>query len=511
LFSLLLAGGCLLLFRLGRSPDVTTYWSPYQKLEVKQKGEQQYDVHVNNTGYMTIANTTDEFMARHPAIAARFRNYSSYDAPFRFAASRADVLIVGAGAGNDAAAALRNGAGEVDAVEIDPVIYAVGRRLHPAQPYESPRVRVIQNDARAFLRSTHKTYDVILFGLLDSHTQFSDFSNMRIDNYVYTEGSFREARRLLKPDGIMVVKFEVRDPWTWLGQRFYAMIDHTFGRPPLVFYAPPMEALSSATVFINSNDPGLWGRAAQPDLAELIAESPPPFPINSGLAMAPATDDWPYVYHRSHSIPRTYLVVSFLLLAMCFLLLRGPLQSRGAFSWNFFLLGAGFLLLETQLVSRLGLYFGTTWLVNCVALTAILLVLVLANLFVRLVQPQRLAPFYVLLGASLLANYFTPWDRLPYGSQSVGLLLSAAYSVSVFLAGVVFTELFTRTEQKSIAFGANILGAVAGGLCQNISFLTGMKSLLLLAIVFYGLAGVSQFFEIEPAEDVALARSSQST
>ncbi len=103
---------------------------------------------------------------------------------------------MGAGAGNDAAAALRNGAGEVDAVEIDPVVYSLGESLHPAQPYASPHVHKILNDARAFLRSTHKEYDLILFGLLDSHTQFSDFSNMRIDNYVYTEGSFQEAREL---------------------------------------------------------------------------------------------------------------------------------------------------------------------------------------------------------------------------------------------------------------------------------------------------------------------------
>jgi SAM-dependent methyltransferase len=508
--SLLLAGVCVLLFHLGGMPKVRTYWSPYQKLAVEDLGEQQYQINVNNTGYMAIANTTPGFMARHPAIASRYRSYSSYDAPFRFAGKRDEVLIVGAGAGNDAAAALRNGAGEVDTVDIDPVIYSLGERLHPARPYASPHVQKILNDARAYLRNTHKKYDIILFGLLDSHTQFSDFSNMRIDNYVYTEGSFQEARRLLKPGGVMVVKFEVRNPWTWVGQRFYTMLERAFGRPPIVFYAPQLEALFPATVFIISDDPALWARAAQPDLVSLVAENPPPFSVATASAVIPATDDWPYIYQRDRSIPRTYLVVSLILLAMTLLLVRGPMDMKRASTLQFFLLGAGFLLMETQLVSRLGLYFGTTWLVNCVALTAILGVLVAANVYVKFLRPNRLSPYYVLLVVSLLAGYFLPWERLSYGARTVGLVLSAAYSISLFFAGVIFTETFRREERKSSAFGANIVGAVAGGLSQNISFLTGMKSLLLLAALFYGLAGLCQLLNLRRStESIAAALPSE--
>ena len=76
---------------------------------------------------------------RNPDVGAATGLQSSYDAPFRFAQSVDRVLVVGAGAGNDAAAALRNGAKHVDAVEIDPVILALGKRLHPEKPYSDPR------------------------------------------------------------------------------------------------------------------------------------------------------------------------------------------------------------------------------------------------------------------------------------------------------------------------------------------------------------------------------------
>jgi spermidine synthase len=239
-----------------QSPDTDkeqTHWSPYQKLRLDDLGEQMYNIYVNNTGYMTISNLTPAFLARHPQLAKNYTQ-SSYDAPFRFALNRERVLILGAGAGNDAAAALRNGAGLVDCVEIDPVIYDLGKRFHPERPYSSPKVRTIVEDARAFLSRAQEQYDIILFGLLDSHTEFSSYSNMRIDNYVYTEEAFRSARRLLKPGGILILKFEVRSPWTWMGERFYTMFLNVFGRKPIVFFAPRVEPMLQATVFVSSND-----------------------------------------------------------------------------------------------------------------------------------------------------------------------------------------------------------------------------------------------------------------
>jgi spermidine synthase len=111
---------------------------------------------VNNTGYMSIANLTAGFERRHAEFAGMYPDHSSYDLPFRFASRLDRVLIIGSGAGNDAAAALRNGAGEVTTVDIDPVIYSLGEKLHPEAPYASPRVHKILNDARLLASSKPK-------------------------------------------------------------------------------------------------------------------------------------------------------------------------------------------------------------------------------------------------------------------------------------------------------------------------------------------------------------------
>ena len=158
---------------------------------------------INHMYYQETLNLSPEFLARHPELG-RESSYNRYNLPFRFAGSSPKVLIVGSGTGNDVAAALRHNSMSVDAVEIDPAIIELGKREHPEHPYDSSRVIIHMDDARSFLKRTNQRYDLILFGLLDSHVQFSDYSNMQIDNFVYTEEAFREASRLLTPNGVIL-------------------------------------------------------------------------------------------------------------------------------------------------------------------------------------------------------------------------------------------------------------------------------------------------------------------
>jgi spermidine synthase len=482
-------GGLYLLLAVAvvqSAPQKNVYWSPYQKLEVTPlSAESEYIVAVNNVGYMSITNLTVPFLKKHPDISAHYRD-SSYDSPFRFASARPNVLIVGAGAGNDAAAALRNGAVHVDAVEIDPVIYKLGRKLHPERPYDSDKVNVIINDARNFLRRSDQKYDMIIFGFLDSLTGTSGYTNMRVDNFVYSREAFEQARRLLKPEGILVLKFEVRDPWTWIGQRLHRTLTEVFERKPVTYFAPLVGHIWGGAVFIESNGKDLWKRAEKPDLAKFVAAHPPPFSLDLAEAPAPTTDDWPYVYHKYHSIPQTYLTVSAILLVIAFFMVRRVFVVRERQTWIMFSLGAGFLLMETQLITRLGLYFGNTWIINSIAVSMVLAVLVAANLYLEKSKDKDRRPVcYLILIASLIINYFLPWEQLPFSSWVVGSLLSAAYAISVLMAGIIFTTTLQKVPRKSEALGANVMGAVVGGLSQNISFIIGLKALLFPAAACY--------------------------
>jgi hypothetical protein len=55
---------------------------------------------------------------------------------------------------------------------------------------------------------------------------------------------------------------------------------------------------------------------------------------------------------------------------------------------------------------------------------------------------------------------------------------------------LLFAMEFRAAESPSAALGANMLGAVVGGLLETLSLVIGMKALLLVAMALYVLAAV---------------------
>ena len=169
-------------------------WSPYYRITWGQIDEGTA-VEVNGIPHQAI--TTTEL--RRTAEPTYFLPYErAVEPPER-------VLVIGAGTGADVAIALTEGAGRVDAVEIDPELYELGRRLNPERPYEDPRVRVIIDDGRAFLERSDDRYDLILFALPDSLTLVSGQSSLRLESYLFTREAMEVARDHLTTDGVFAM------------------------------------------------------------------------------------------------------------------------------------------------------------------------------------------------------------------------------------------------------------------------------------------------------------------
>ncbi|HMB83595.1 MAG TPA: hypothetical protein VKI40_06025 [Terriglobales bacterium] len=480
------------------TPHHFNLWIPYQQIEVEDEnfpnGElSRTQIRVNHTGYQIIADLSSDFLARHPNLLREAPNENPYNLPFRFTTPNPSVLIVGSGTGNDVAAALRYRSRAVDAVEIDPKILDLGRRRHPEHPYDDPRVSAHLTDARAFMKRTTARYDLILFGLLDSHTQLSDYSNMRLDNFVYTEESFREARALLAPDGILFLKFQINHPF--VGKRLAEMLTRTFGKAPVVFLAPSTYTAGATCFAISPSGQVETSLAADLRLRQFVAARRPAFLALPEVAVT--TDDWPYLYHQGHWIPSIFYLLSALviLLAAVFYFQIPEARIRVP-SLFFFSMGAGFLLLETQVVSRLALYFGTTWQVNGIVIAAILSALLLANFVIERQKKDRQQRAWprswtligILVGSA--CAYFVPFHRIPGSAALVGSFAALIFAIPVFFAGLLFASEFRSADSPAAALGANMLGAVVGGLLENLSLIIGMKALLLVAALLYSLAAL---------------------
>src|ERR1043165_4349033 len=229
-------------------------WSPYQKLVVRQSQSNwlgDYYIDVNNIGYQVIIDLSEARVSAEPKkFPPELRGLSQYDLPALLHPNPKSVLLVGAGSGNDAAGALRQHVQSVTAVEIDPTIINIGKEFHPEHPYSSPKVQVVNDDARSFFATTTRKFDVISFGLLDSHTTTS-LTNARLDHYVYTKESIIQAKSRLNPGGIMVLTFEAQKPF--IADRIQRVLEEVFHQPPLVFRIPLSAYGAGGVMFVTGD------------------------------------------------------------------------------------------------------------------------------------------------------------------------------------------------------------------------------------------------------------------
>jgi spermidine synthase len=485
---------------------LSVVWSPYQKLVAARTPAGwvgDYLVAVNNTGYQTMVDLSAARVAAHPELfPPETAGLSQYDIPLLLHPSPRSFLVVGAGTGNDVAGGLRHGVERITAVEIDPEIIALGRRYHPEAPYRSPLVRVVDDDARSFFARCRERFDVISFGLLDSHTTTA-MTNARLDHYVYTRESIARARALLAGGGVMVLSFEAQKPF--IADRMARVLRDVFGQEPIVFRIPPSPSGWGGLLFVSGDLERVRARiAANPRLSARIHELQQAYPVVPTYSTRVATDDWPYIYLDKPRLPLLYVLLAVQLTLMLWRSYAawgasGVIASWDRNHWHFFLLGAAFLLLEVQNVSKASVVLGNTWQVNAVIVSGVLAMILLANLVVQRFPGLPLPYAYAALVATCLGLYFVDLASFAFLDYPLkAAIVGGLTALPMLFSGIAFARSFTLVTAKDAALGANLIGALAGGLLQSITFLTGVKALLLVVAVLYLLSLLTR-----PATSVA--------
>jgi hypothetical protein len=291
---------------------------------------------------------------------------------------------------------------------------------------------------------------------------------------------------MLKPDGVFIVKFQVNTPW--IAGRLEALLTDVFGERPLQLQVD--QSYTTSGRFFVAPVAGVRVQAALADasFADYVKHHGS-FEI---AAAVPTTDDWPYFYQHRPGLPVSVIAISVVLVALCWFLMRRVGAGVQSIRWGLFFLGAGFMLLEVQIISRTALLFGTTWIVNSLVISAILLVIVAANLVAKLNPHFSKQAGYAWLFLSMALAYALPlrWLFL----ESLGLKIIASMLLlcaPVFFAGIVFVRAFAEAGFKGEALGSNLLGAAAGGFLESLSYWTGLKALLIVAAILYSVSLVA--------------------
>ncbi len=445
------------------SMSAVDQWSPYYKITATEPSGPE-------GGLVVSANNIPHQTAYSVATLRRIESF--YFFPYRHLATKPrNVLVIGAGTGNDVAVALSEGAGHVDAVEVDPVIAQLGREKSPSHPYQNPRVTLHVDDGRAYLENTDRHYDLILFALPDSLTVLAGQSSLRLENYLLTIDALRAVKAHLNPKGTFSM-YNYYQPA--LLDRYASSLRTVYGSSPCVQLGDPLAGRRQAVLTIGahggvSNCRTVW----------------------SGKEISAATDNHPFPYLFGSGIPAFYVWTVLLILAFSLVVIRtaaGSLRTMTRYL-DLACMGAAFMLLETKNIVQFALLFGTTWFVNSLVFAGILVSVYAAIETARHLRLPRPFILYVALLVALGVAWIVPQEDLLSLSSVPRFLAAITLAFApVFLANLVFAQRFKDVGSSTKAFGANLLGTVVGALLEYLSLVTGYQFLLVVVALLYGLA-----------------------
>ncbi|MBU3688864.1 MAG: spermidine synthase [Acidimicrobiales bacterium mtb01] len=454
----------VLLGTLGiESREDNVLWTPYYKATYG----------VNDDGAQVLVNGVPHW------FQTRSTDWPVYETVYDHLASDApveDLLVIGAGSGNDIAVALENGAQHVDAVEIDHRLLDLAKKNHPNRPYDDPRVDTHVDDGRAYLERADKNWNLILLALPDSLTLVQGASSIRLESYLFTKEAAEAYRDHLTDDGVFAMYNLYREGW--LVDRYAATLAEAFGHAPCVtkLDGTSLAVLTVGKVPTNVDCPpnDEWTRtSATPD---------------------PVSDDRPFPYLKNPSIPTFYLVALGLILLVSLLLVRavgGPLRGMRNYL-DLFFMGVAFLLLETKNVVQFALLFGTTWFVNALVFAGVLVSVILAVIVSQRFTVKNLVVPYALLGLAIVVGWLIPQSSLLGLPMIPRLVAACAIAFApIFIANVIFAQRFRATSSSTTAFAANLIGAMVGGVLEYTALVLGYRNLLLVALLLYTAALLS--------------------
>ncbi len=329
------------------------------------------------------------------------------------------ALVIGPGGGRDLVSALVFGARHVDGVEINPIIANDVMRdrflAFSGGIYTDPRIRIIVDDGRSFVRRTPDRYDVIQASLVDTWAATAAGAYTLTENTLYTVEAFNDYLDHLTDTGVLTMTRWVFDGLRlvslaqaacesrgWDAAPRLAIVQHDrvatfllkktpFTREEVatlraaserlgfhVLYAPfgsTPPPPSPAEDAVGGTLPSDYARLiTAPDRARFFADYP--------QDIRPTTDDRPFYFHTTKlkdqfhvAFGRTMLFgngLSALItllgisVALVVLFILGPLAVAGGtrpsgwFGWlvYFGALGAGFMLIEVSVLQRFVLLLG---------------------------------------------------------------------------------------------------------------------------------------------------------
>jgi hypothetical protein len=543
-----------------RAPVVYKHWDAMAKIKVYDYEGQARGINIDNVANSPVLPFDGDW-----AALGRDSTYQRWAIDVGWLVDRfprCRFLSLGAGGGADVLQALEKGAAEVHAVEViphvnrmmtvgDPSGYVVRDSTtqdsagnvvtcaaYSGHLYRDPRVKVVTEDARTYVRRHRGSFDVIYSLSSNTWAALGSGAFALAENYLFTTEAFQDYWRALSDGGFLSLEHQMYMP-RLVSEALDALRREGVARPEehiAVYRLPQMRRhvlLLSKRPLTDEIRQRAYGPLAGPRQTAMHLVHPAPDSLRGRIihqvvtrgwravadtarvALSPCTDDRPFIaqmglwrnltrerlarvspYDDLAGLPISQLILALivavtLLLALPLVLLpyatsREKLPAAG---WLYFLLiGMAFMAVEVVLIQRYTLLLGAS--VYSTA-TVLLTLLVAAGLGSRLAGrvPARTA-FVGILGWLLLEAFVLPFVTAALGGLPVAARIAATAALVAplgFFMGMPFPRGVLRVGPLvDWGFAVNGVGSVLGAtLVVAVAMAFGFRVALLGGALLY--------------------------
>ncbi|MBK9121675.1 MAG: hypothetical protein IPM16_00950 [Chloroflexi bacterium] len=441
------------------------------------------------------------------------------------------VMAIGPGGGLDVWFALRSGAEDIVAVEVNPasVVLVRDNAAYNGGLYDTPGVRVLVDEGRSVLRREDRRYDLI--SLSQVVTLAAELNGYALtENTVYTIEAFHDYFDHLTDDG--VIAFKLYDEITLTRALSTALatlredglsdadaIRHTAvfldpsANPPIPLLLVRRSAFTRADSAVQAalaRDLGyvplyLADALAQPplDAVEAGTETFDAIIARSPRDISPPTDDRPFFFHFDRGLPSELSRMSGLLAGvvvvggMALVFGQRRLQPRSArgLPLYFAALGVGFIAVEIALIQQTRLFLGHPTL----AITTVLTTLLVGGGIGSLIGGRWVQRPVVWIGLAVAAYvmlWIVVWPALSdslratpvavrvgavvIGLLPLGLVMGMPFPLGLRAGGAI------GRGQVALAWAVNGVMTVVGTVGSvAVAILAGFSAVLIIGVMCY--------------------------
>lgn len=407
-----------------RAEVIYTYWDAMAKIKVFDYNGQARGINIDNAANSPVYPFDGNY--NKPDSLKYEYNISVKNLIDRF--DSCTFLSLGAGGGTDVLQALQEGAAEVHAVEvIDHINYLMTEGNladYSGNIYNDPRVKVITEDGRAYVRRFENKFDIIYSLSSNTFAALASGSFALAENYLFTTEAFQDYWNSLTDSGFVMMEHQFYVP-RLTSELMLALEELDVENPTSHFAVYNLPKMRRNILFISKQPlteelmQNAFGEVPQGAqnyhyllypaadsvkdnlINQIVTKGWETAQVNAAIDISPCNDNRPFTAqlglmrnfqfgkvetilpYEFYGFPLSKIIITVILLIVVFLIVplnlipylkKGP--KLRAVPWlYFFAIGLAFMMVEVVLMQKYTLFIGP----SVYSIITILLVLLLAS------------------------------------------------------------------------------------------------------------------------------------